>query len=60
MNPITCDTAYFGDIAIIMCHVIGQQMPFFDATLLLHSKLAEHFSKYCRNSRTASFCGTWE
>ena len=26
-------------------HVIGQQMPFFDSTLLLHSQLAEYFSQ---------------
>src|SRR5215472_6000226 len=45
INPITCDTAYLGGIAIIMCTWSGSRCPssIFDPTLFLLGQLPQHF-----------------
>ena len=45
INPITCDTAYLGRIAVHHVRPVGQRVPFFDPILHLLGQLAEHLTQ---------------
>ena len=45
MNPITCDTAYFGRYRNHHVHVISHQMAFLNAALFLRRQCPKHLSE---------------